>query len=165
MQQKETPALTNKEPVAYYDWDLGGGALVWVRYAFMARYVHPGKDINWYVSDSVQPSSPQVIPGTDKFSFVYRRPDGSLWIKEFDPETKAVRPIAPISDGKIDYCWSDEGRIIMGRGSELWGFDERLKKEWVLFYDFAEFGLKDITRLAFYNNRSGTVRIAVVSNQ
>ncbi|MDH3494325.1 MAG: hypothetical protein OEM82_12295, partial [Acidobacteriota bacterium] len=139
----------------------GGGALVWIRYAFMARYVDPAKDINWFVSDAVQPSSPQIIPGSNKFSFVYRRPDGSLWIKEFDPQTKPVRPIVEVKDGKIDYCWWGR-KIVMGSGAKLWAFDEASNKEWRMVADLGAAGISEITRLAASPKLK---RLAVVSSK
>lgn len=158
----ESPALVNKEPVAYYDWNSDGGALVWIRYASMAHFVNPLKKVNAFVTDRVLPSSPQNIPGTLKFSFVHRQGNDEVWIKEFDPETRAVRPIVQTKDGKIDYCWLTDAAILTGTGFNLYRFDEKTDKEWVLFGDLSRFGLKDITRLAA--SKDGKM-IAVVSNQ
>ena len=146
--KKESWALKNKEPVAYYDFNSDGGALVWVRYGWMGRYVHPGKGTNSFVTDNMQPSAPHNIPGSKKFSFVYRRPDGSLWIKEFDPETRAVRPITMVKDGSIDYCWSKRGTIITGSGSTLYGYSENGSKKWEEVADLKTLNIKRITRMA-----------------
>lgn len=149
---KESWALKNKEPVAYYDWNPDGGALVWVRYGWMGRYVHPEKGINSFVTDNMQPSAPQNIPGTNKFTFVYRRPDGSQWIKEFDPATRSVRPITPIKDDSIDYCWTNEGTMITGSGSKLFAFAESGSKRWEEITDLKDLKIKRITRMAVSNS-------------
>ncbi len=155
-------ALKNREPVAYYDWNTDGGALVWIRYASMAHYVVPSKGLNVFVTDRVLPSTPHNIPGTLKFSFLHRQGNDEVWIKEFDPETRAVRPIVLTKDSKVDYCWLADGSILMGSGTMLYRFDQKSDKDWVLYADLSGFGLKEITRLAA--SKDGRM-IAVVSNQ
>ena len=158
----ESPAFGIKEPVAYYDWNENGGALVWVRYASMAHYVDTSKKTNLFVIDHVRPSTPHNIPGTSKFSFVHRQGDDALWIKEFDPATRAIRPLTRTKDSKIDYCWMKDGTIIMGSGSKLFAFNEKKDKTWRLFADLSGAGLKDITRMDVAPDGK---RIAIVSNQ
>jgi hypothetical protein len=158
----ESKAIEIKEPVAYYDWNSSGSALVWVRYASMAHFVDPKSKKNLFVSDHVLPSTPHSIPGTGKFSFVHRQGNDEIWIKEFDPSNSSIRPLVQTKDSKIDYCWTPDGVILMASGSKLYAFDEKSDKTWRLFADFTGFGLKDITRLDV--SRDGT-RIAVVSNQ
>ena len=158
----EKPALANKEPVAYHDWNSKGGAMVWVRYAWTALYLVPSENVNIFVSDRVQPSSPQNIPGTDKFSFLHRQGNDALWIKEFDPSSRAVRPIVRPRQGSIDYCWLPDGTIVTGTGSKLFGFNEKRDDGWFEMADLSKFGLKDITRLA--SSLDGK-KLAVVSNQ
>ncbi len=158
----ETQALINKEPVAYYDWNSDGGAIVWVRYASMAHYLNPQKGTNIFVSDHVLPSTPQNIPGTLKFSFVHRQGNDEVWIKEFDPETNAVRPIVQVKESKIDYCWLPDKTLVIGIGSELFGFNEERDKDWTRLADLKSFGLKDVTRLSASSD--GTA-MAIVSNQ
>lgn len=160
--KRESKAFPNKEPVAYYDWNSKGGALVWVRYAWRALYLEPAKKISIFVTEHVQPSSPQNIPGTDKFSFIQRQGNDELWVKEFDPSNRAVRPIVRPKDGSIDYCWLPDGTLVTGSGSKLFGFNEGRDKDWVEIADLSKFGLKDITRLAASPDGK---RMAVVSNQ
>lgn len=155
-------ALKNKEPVAYYDWNSVGGALVWIRYASMAHYVHPSKNTNIFVTDQVLPSTPHNIPGTLKFSFLHRQGNDEVWIKEYDPETRTVRPIVQPKDEKVDYCWMPDGSILMGSGTKLYRYHEKADMEWKMLADLSEFGLKKITRLAA--SKDGK-KIAVVSNQ
>lgn len=145
--KKETPAFSVKEPIAYYAFNGKGDALVWVRYAFMMHFVNTEKSINRYAANYAQPSVPHLIPGTDKFSFMVRHPDDSLWIKEFDPETEAVRPIITSKDGKKDYAWMPDGSLLVGSGSKLFRFDEKTDRAWVEIADLSSFGIKEITRM------------------
>ena len=160
--KKEMQALKNKDPVAYYAFNSKGDALVWIRYAFMMHWVNPEKSINRYVANYAQPSVPHLIPGTDKFSFMQRHPDDSLWIKEFDPLTQAVRPIITAKDGEKDYCWMPDGSLLIGSGGKLFRFNEKTDKSWEEVADLENVGIKTITRMAI--SRDGK-RLALVSQK
>ncbi len=160
--KKETLALKNKEPVAYYAFNGNGDALVWIRYAFMMHFVNPEKSINKYVVNYAQPSVPHLIPNTDNFSFMQRHPDDSLWIKEFNTKNHAVRPIVQSKDGKKDYCWMPNGSLLIGSGNKLYRFDEMKDKNWALLADLSSFGIKDITRISVSLDGK---HLALVTNQ
>lgn len=157
--KQESPALKIKEPVAYYAFNAKGDALVWVRYAFFIHWVNTEKNINRFVTDYAQPSTPQLIPITDNFSFMKRLPNDELWIYEFNPSNQAIRPIAQPKDAKLTYCWLPDGTLLTGSGTKLFRFDE---KTWVEIADLASAGIKDIGRLAV--NFDGKY-LALVSNQ
>lgn len=160
--KQESPALKNKEPVAYYAFNSKGDAFVWIRYAFMMHWINTEKSINRYVANYAQPSVPHLIPGTDNFSFMQRQTDDELWIKEFAPKTQAVRPIVRSKDEKKDYAWMPDGSLLMGSGSKLYRFDEKTDKDWVLAADLSAFGIKDITRLSVSFDGK---HMALVNNQ
>ena len=160
--KKETPAFKVKEPIAYYAFNSNGDALVWIRYAFFAHWINTSKSINQYVANYVQPSVPHLIPGTEKFSFMQRHPDDSLWIKEFDPATAAVRPIVQAKAGKKDYCWMADGSLLIGSGTKIYRFDQETDKSWVEIADLSSFGIKDITRIAASPDGK---HVALVNNQ
>jgi len=159
---KETNAFKVKDPIAYYAFNSKGDALVWIRYAFWMSWINTEKSINRYVANYAQPSVPHLIPGTDKFSFMQRHPDDSLWIKEFDPANESVRPIVQAKDGKKDYCWLADGSLLIGSGTKLFRFDEKKDKTWVEIADLNSFGIKDITRMS--TSPDGK-HLALVSNQ
>ncbi len=158
----EMPTLKNKEPIAYYAFNRKGDALVWIRYAFMMHWVNSEKSINRYVASYAQPSVPHLIPGTDKFSFMQRHPDDSLWIKEFDPLTQAIRPIVTAKNGEKDYAWIPDGSLLIGSGSKLFSFNAKTDKNWKEVADLKSIGIKEITRMSV--SRDGK-RLALVSNQ
>ena len=158
----ESLAFKVKDPIAYYAFNKKGDALVWVRYAFWMRWVNTEKSINRFVANYAQPSVPHLIPGSDSFSFMVRRPDDSLWIMEFNPENQALRPIVQAKDGKKDYCWMADGSLLTASGSVLYRFDEKVDKAWVKIADLESFGIKNITRMAASGDGR---RIAVVENK
>ena len=160
--KQESNALKIKEPVAYYAFNSKGDALVWVRYAFFIHWVNPEKNINRFVTDYAQASTPQLIPNSDNFSFIKRLPNDELWIYEFNPSNQAVRPIVQPKDGKITYSWMPDGSLLTGSGTKLYKFDEKTDKRWVEVADLATFGIKDIGRLAVSFDGK---YLALVSNQ
>jgi hypothetical protein len=160
--KQESPALKIKEPVAYYAFNTKGDALVWIRYAFFIHWVNTEKNINRFVADYAQPSTPQLIPNTDNFSFIRRLPNDELWIYEFNPGNQAVRPIVQPKDGKITYCWLNDGSLLTGSGTKLFRFDEKSDKTWVQIADLSASGIKDIGRVAVSSDGKN---LALVSNQ
>jgi Tol biopolymer transport system component len=160
--KQESLALKIKEPVAYYAYNTKGDALVWVRYAFFIHWVNTEKNINRFVADYAQPSTPQLIPNTDNLSFIKRLPSDELWIYEFNPANQAVRPIVQSKDGKITYCWLPDGSLLTGSGTKLFRFDEKGEKKWVQIADLASFGIKEIGRVAVSSDGRN---LALVSNQ
>lgn len=160
--KKESPVLKNKEPVGYYGFNSKGDFLLWVRYAFMIHLVNPEKNTNKFVTDYAQPSAPQRIPNTDNFSFMKRLPTDEIWIYEFNPTNQAIRPIIQTKDAKINYCWMNDGSLLIGSGTKLFRFDEKIDKTWVQIADLSSFGIKDIGRIAVSFDGKN---LALVSNQ
>lgn len=160
--KQESKALKIKEPVAYYAFNSKGDALVWVRYAFFIHWVNTEKNINRFVTDYGQPSTPQLIPNTDNFSFIKRLPNDELWIYEFNPSNQAIRPIVQPKDAKLTYCWLPDGTLLAGSGTKLFKFNEKTDKRWIEVADLASFGIKDIGRIAASSDGKN---LALVSNQ
>lgn len=160
--KQESKALKIKEPVAYYAFNAKGDALFWVRYAYFAHWVNTEKNINRFVTDYVQPSTPQLIPNTDNFSFIKRLPNDELWIYEFNPTNQAIRPIVQPKDAKLTYCWLPDGSLLTGSGTKLFRFDEKADKKWLEIADLTSFGIKEIGRVAVSSDGK---YLALVSNQ
>lgn len=160
--KEESKELKIKEPVAYYAFNAKGDALVWVRYAFFIHWVNTEKNINRFVTDYGQPSTPQLIPNTDNFSFMKRLPSDELWIYEFNPSNQAIRPIIQPKDAKLTYCWLPDGTLLTGSGTKLFKYNEKTDKRWVEIADLASFGIKDIGRVAVSSDGKN---LALVNNQ
>lgn len=84
------------------------------------------------------------VPGRDAFTFLQVGKDTS-WISEVDVRTKTIRRIAPSPTGSVYHLWSPNGRLIASSGTRLL---IRVDDRWDVLADFAELGVKGISRLA-----------------
>jgi Tol biopolymer transport system component len=137
-----------REPVGYYSWNHETGYIVyWSRYGFSIRLVHESKEIFKYVSGDAVPSSPQIIPGTNKFSFLHRQGDETVYIKELDPETLAIRPLVTTVGSNSHYGWTPNGTILMIEGSVLHLWSGKRDEGWKELVDLSSHGVASATRL------------------
>lgn len=144
-----------REPVGYYSWNHKTGyILFWSRYGFSLRLVHRTKKLSHYVTGDATPTTPYIIPGTNKFSFMHRQGNSEVWIKELDPETKAIRPITRIvGNNNNNYGWTPGGRILMIDGAKLHAFSPKnADKGWTPVADLSELGIESATRVAVSPN-------------
>lgn len=84
------------------------------------------------------------VPGRDAFTFVQMGTDTS-WISEVDVRTKSIRRIAPSPSGSEYHLWTPSGRLLASIGTRLL---IRVDDRWDVLADFAELGVKGISRLA-----------------
>jgi len=141
------------EPVGYYSWNHKTGYLVyWSQYAFSLNLVHQEKEITRYITGDAVPSTPHIIPGTDKFSFVHRQGNGQVWIKELDPETLSIRPLTPIVGANANYCWTPHGAILMIEGTILYRWHSDNEEGWKVVGDLEKHGVKSANRIAISPN-------------
>ena len=88
------------------------------------------------------------IPGEAAISFVQKTSD-SIWvIVKYDLQTGVQTPLVPTLAGSEYYCWTPDGMLLMGKGSELLAVRPGEKKAWKPIADFAGMGMTSITRLA-----------------
>ena len=67
----------NREPIGYYAWNhVNGDLLYWSQYGFSVTLINAEKGTYHFVSGHAVPSTPQLIPGTNNFSFVHRQTNG-----------------------------------------------------------------------------------------
>jgi len=138
-----------REPVGYYAWDhVNYHVLFWSRYGSNVTLAHTNNDETFYVSGDAVPSTPHLIPGTHTFSFVHRQGDGAVWIKAFDPETKAVRPLVAVTGKNANYGWTPDGAILMIQDGFLMRWKEGETDGWKKIADLDTFGIKDANRLS-----------------
>ena len=148
--------LEEREPVGYYSWShTTGNILFWSRYGFNVRLAHQSKTLTHYVSGDAVPSSPQMIPGTSHFSFLHRQGNGSVWIKELNTETKAIRPLVAVAGNNTHYGWMPDRSIVMMEGTKLhrWSAESTAESDgdkiskWVEVADLGTSGIKSATRV------------------
>lgn len=84
------------------------------------------------------------IPGRDAFSFLQLGGD-TAWISEVDIRTRTVQRIAPSPAGSDYHLWTPNGRLIASSGMRLL---IRVDGRWDVLADFAELGVRGISRLA-----------------
>ena len=148
------------EPIGYFSWNHDTGyILYWSQYGFSVTLAHESKAEVHYVSGNAIPSTPHIIPGTDKFSFVHRQARGDAWIKEFDPASKAIRPLTPIVGSNANYAWAPDGSIVMIEGSTLYRWQENGAATWQKISDLSSQGISSATRVAISPNGK---RMAIV---
>lgn len=153
-------AITSLEPVGYYVFGpTQNDVLFWSRYGFNVTYLNLAKKEQFFVSGHAIPSSPKLIPDSHQFSFVHRQANETVWIKVFNPETKSIRSILPISGTNFDYCWTPKGNLLRTEGTVLYLGNE--KTGWGRILDLKTFGLHRVTRLALSSDGK---KLALVDN-
>ncbi|NNC48142.1 MAG: hypothetical protein HKO13_06895 [Sphingomonas sp.] len=107
------------EPVGYFARNYAtGDVLYWSRFGFHVAF-RDAEGAGHFVSGHAVPSTPHLIPGTNSFSFIHRQTNEQVWIKAFDPETKAVRPLTPIVGTNANYTWAPDGSILQIEDNKL----------------------------------------------
>ncbi len=84
------------------------------------------------------------VPGRDAFTFAQMASDTN-WISEVDVRTRAVRRIAPLPPRAEYHVWTPGGQLIVTSGSRLL---LRVDGRWDVLADFAELGVRGMSRLA-----------------
>ena len=162
---KESWQLNSKEPVGYYQInEPTGDVLFWSRYGWNVHYLNPSKNVNRFVMGHALPSSPQLIPNSNNFSFVHRQTNGMNWIKAFDPTLFSTTPIAPLFDDNYEYTWSPNGDIVrLNNGKlSLWAKDNKVFR-WVDGQDLSDSVKGKLARLAISSD--GKHLAVVTTNQ
>jgi hypothetical protein len=84
------------------------------------------------------------VPGRDAFTFAQLAGD-TVWISEVDVRTRAVRRLMPAPTGGEYHFWTADGQCIASAGTRLYRW---IDGDWDVLADFAELGVKGISRLA-----------------
>ncbi|WP_185969341.1 PD40 domain-containing protein [Aliiglaciecola sp. M165] len=139
----------NQEPVGYFAWDHDSANLLyWSRYGFSIALTNVDTGAYRFISGNTPPSTPHVIPSTNKFSFVHRQTNGQVWIKELDPKTLSIRPLVPVMGSNHNYTWTPTGEILMIQQNVLYRVNPSSDETWAKVADLAEFQLTNANRLA-----------------
>jgi dipeptidyl aminopeptidase/acylaminoacyl peptidase len=88
------------------------------------------------------------IPQTSMVSFVHRE-GGAVWVKQFDPATRAIAPLVqlPAAKDERDVAWTPDGTLLMSSGTTISAW-RRGQKEWRQVYDAARYKLGTVSRIA-----------------
>jgi len=149
-----------EEPVGYFARNYKtGDVLFWSRYGYNVTLTNAGKQAYHYVAGNAVPATPYIIPGTDNFSFIHRQANGTVWIKELNPETKAVRPLTPIVGTNANYTWAPDGSVIQIEGTGVYRWREDAETGWIQIADLPKLGINNANRVAVSPNGK---KIAIV---
>lgn len=148
------------EPVGYFarDHDLGT-VFYWSRYGFNVAETHEAGPQYHFISGNAVPSTPHLVPGTTHFSFVHRQTNEQVWIKEFDPANKSVRPLIPIVGTNANYTWAPDDTILQIEDAKLYRWKKDSDEGWKEIADLTEHGIESANRIAVSPDGK---RIAVV---
>lgn len=102
-----------------------------------------------------------TIPNQQAFSFIDKSSPDQWIIKQYDPASKAISPIANTVGKSEDICWTTNGYILTSDGEKLYFYKPDSGKEWQPIDTSNLQMLKKITRLA--TNKENTKLAVVVS--
>lgn len=136
------------EPVGYFARNYASGdILYWSRYGFNVALTSAEKPAYHFISGHAVPATPHVIPGSDEISFVHRQTNEQVWIKAFDPKTKAIRPLTPLVGTNANYTWTPDGAILQIEGAKVYRWREG-GEGWEVIADLADHGIESANRIA-----------------
>ena len=92
-------------------------------------------------------------------AFVYKATDTTWYLQELNLSNYKTKILAKTKPGAEDFVILRDGTMLMGSGSTLFKFHPAYDAAWLPIIDLANYGIKQITRLAV--NKTG--KIAIVS--
>lgn len=90
----------------------------------------------------------QMIPGTNKLSYIAKESDGRSYIYEWDPASGRTASIVEALDGGEDYCWAATGFLLMGKESRLYRFAPNRDMAWQPIADLAQYDITNFERIS-----------------
>jgi len=145
------------EPTLILEYIKGVGYHAWGDQHTLALFI-VGKPPILHLADTRTGSSAMVIDNVGRslhklahrsaFSFVHKVYEKEWWIKQINMTNREITQIVQTLEGSEDYAWSPDGNLLMAQGSKLFKCDPGSGPMWVVIANFAEAGIKQITRLA-----------------
>lgn len=78
---------------------------------------------------------------------------GQRYIKSYDLETNKMKVVCQALEGSEDFEMIAGGAIVMAKESKLFYFDPKVSTTWTEVLDLEEFGINNISRLAYNRGR------------
>ncbi len=136
------------EPVGYFARNHESGEIFfWSRFGFSVALTQADGPGYHFITGHAVPSTPHLIPGSREFSFVHRQTNEQVWIKAFDPETRAIRPLTPLVGTNANYTWTPDGSILQIEGTGLYRWHAE-SDGWEMISDLADHGMASAYRIA-----------------
>lgn len=91
----------------------------------------------------------QKVPGANAMSYVMKK-DSIHDIYRYDVDTEEKTPVCQTIAGAEDYCWTFDGKILMGNKGKLFVYDTKNEKDpsWIQKGDYSKI-IGDFYRMAF----------------
>lgn len=86
--------------------------------------------------------------------FIQKLSENTWYIKELDIATKRTSIVVETLRGAEDFIVMSDGSIMMASQANIYLFDPNGSKEWKPIADMRKYGLSNITRMAFNQNRT-----------
>ncbi|GAA0853971.1 hypothetical protein [Aliiglaciecola litoralis] len=142
-------SIDNREPVGYFALNHDSKDLLyWSRYGYAMILANVQTGSYHYVSGNTPPATPHIIPNTNRFSFVHRQGNGQVWIKELDPNSKAIRPLIMVNGPNHNYAWAPDGSILMIQNDVLYRALPEQGQQWITLADLNALRIKQANRIA-----------------
>lgn len=90
----------------------------------------------------------QMIPGTNKMSFVHKHSPSEWLIRSLDTESYHIEDIIPTLEGSEDYAWLPDGTLLMGKDRILYSYKEGRDEGWQVAADFSNTDINSFYRIA-----------------
>ena len=159
----EYKVVTNRlDSIAYHLWWVDNNLLLnYIKKPAFLGSVNMYNGREHYISD-VAGRCLQLIPGETAVTFHAAGPakDSAGTIRKVT-EFFEIGIIAPALAGSEDFVWTNRKTILMAKGSKLFEYDFSPNTTWKEIADFAQYGIKNMSRLALDTKNN---RIAVVSS-
>lgn len=86
--------------------------------------------------------------------FIQKLSENTWYIKELDIETKKTSIVIETLRGAEDFIVMSDGSILMASQASIYRYEPNGSREWKPVADMRKYGLKNITRMAFNQNRT-----------
>lgn len=85
--------------------------------------------------------------------FIQKLSERTWYIKQLEVKTQKSNIVTETLEGAEDFVVMPDGAILMAKQSQLYRFDSKSSKSWTKLADLSKYGLHNISRLAFNNER------------
>ncbi|MCI0693283.1 hypothetical protein L0337_14920 [candidate division KSB1 bacterium] len=143
-----TLVLENVKPVGYHAWGDANTVALFVLGNPPTLQIAEIRTGNAEIVAQNIGRSLHKFPKQEAISFVHKVGENEWLIKRLDLKMRTITALVKTLPGSEDYAWTPQGILLMGQDSKLFQCDPRKNGEWQEIADFADAGLKGITRLA-----------------
>lgn len=144
-------AIPEYENIGYYRWLPGDRVAMFLLGDPMYMEVYdPQKEAGRFVTNNVGRCF--QYDGEKYLYYVVNYEDNAV-IRRMDVANDLSQRVTNTLPKSGDYALMDDGRLLSGSGSKLYIYDQAARSGWKEIADFAQYGIKDISRMAIKGNK------------